>query len=365
MGKENRFSRREFLVRSALTAAEGFLVFNGISNGNKKTKPPIPSSQPVSVPTPVYSSTQETQQVPEKEKEKTFHDILGVHDTPDTRGNINTDLAVQDINTLGAKFLTTLNPQKLTKLESNVTLIARDYSRDNRFKKHRLKNILEIMENNQKAPLLIVPFNEPNLRRETDEEYRSPEDHVKDLLNAADLISGKGGITLITPLSQNAIAYEDDLPVDEFDYFRRMLIELSRHVSASDLLKYAALGVHAYAMHPGEDIRPRLYKLDGIVKEIFGIGLPMYITEGGLYQDRKTNYPPELVKRETRRLIETPIGDRLDIRSYILWLLSNKAQRPADTTQNATFMDDFEAAALRTIFGVTPTYKMLEELAKE
>ena len=261
------------LVGITILGVNTALVLSGIGDGDTRAEPPPNLPYTISLP------RSEVQRDPERERTNTLQSKLGFHDTPFPGGSIYSGPVTKRVIEMGGRSLIALNPRDEIldqAAEKGIAVIARYYSRDNRVNEKELGNLVTRMKKYQETSPIIVPFNEVNLLHEIGGIYRSPEEHIeKDFLPAYKLISSKGGITLLTPLAQNAVVYEDGREVDEFEYLQRMLLTLRKYL-IDDELQSVALGVHAYAMTPGKDIGPRLTEINKITRENLGIDMPVF-----------------------------------------------------------------------------------------
>lgn len=362
----DRRIRKRMLIGTAALGINAVLILGGISHDDTKAEAPVNSSYTMYVPRIEVPFPSE-----EKKETITLQQRLGFHGIPfpDDLPN-NNSLAgrtVEFVKAMGGTSLVVINPGEKTLEKANnngVAVIARYYSSENRFSEEKIGSLVNLMQKYQETFPIIVPFNEVNLSYETENTYRSPEEHIEqDFLPAFKLISNKGGITLLTPLAQNAVAIEDSREVDEFEYFERMLVALRRHLT-DDELQSVGLGLHAYAMHPGDDIRPRLYKINDIAKEVLGIKLPMFLTETGLFQGKNTSHSPELVAEETERIFNEPI--ELDnIVNANVWVVGNGGFRPYDP-KNPQAMEEYDKASVVNSQGeFTKTGLMFKRVAEE
>lgn len=213
--------------------------------------------------------------------------------------------------------------------------------------------------------MIIQTFNEVNLPEYTGEVEVDPKDHiVRDFLPSAEAVIDSGGLVLMTPTAPWA-------PGNEFDFNEIMFRTLAKNVSRSELLKNFGLSVHSYIRFPGDDLWPRTIALYKMATRILGVELPLYITEAGLHQDINSNFPPELVARETVNLLNTPIPGSLQphLKALFLWILGTWAYTPkAYQDKNLpTWRENagFEKAALRKVEGTTETFHQIEKMSQQ
>lgn len=339
MSKKLEMDRRTFNRLTTIGIAKGIVGF--------------PSDSP-------YFDQPEKTTPPEKEP-KTF-DMFGLHDTPNVGGSRDIKVAISDLQTLGAKFLVTLDPSlQLLKdtTAADIAVISRAYLPNNTFDDDYLIRLMRKLKHVTDIPL-VQPFNEVNLLQETGGVVKLPEQHIRsDFLQAADLISLLGGRTLLTPLAQEA-------PVDEYDYLDRMLITLLQNKTPQWIARYIALGVHSYIFTPGENPWQRIQRLDSLVVKNVGTHLPIYVTEAGIHQTQTRQQNDETIGRETVRLLDTPIPLNLPIQSFCFWVLANFAQRPREhQTEASSVLHDFEVATWRGLHGPKQVFKRVQEYAQK
>lgn len=284
---------------------------------------------------------------------QSLYDIYGIHDTPNVGGSFDLTLFEQDIWRLKPRWVTFTSPSsRLLRFSqaANLSVISRIYQKDNYFNAQLIKNEASKAFEFIKDPFL-VPFNEVNLLEETGGISLSPEEHIlKHFLPSVDLISKiaenyqKRAQILITPLAQRA--------PNEEAYFAKMLQSLKPYLNRFNC--DFALGLHAYIFEEDEDPLQYIKDRYSMSQSILGVDLPIFVTEGGLYQTVEKGFSDEIVAKQTCKILKTSILTDLPIKAYILWLLSNYAQRPMEHRNK--ILDDYEQAALRKSTRITEAY---------
>ncbi len=294
--------------------------------------------------------------MPTVEQKKAF-DVFGLVDVPNVGGPINHELAINDLKTLGAKKVVSLDPDRryLEKLiDQRFLVIDRVYLQDNKFNEKALRANLQKFNNLGQRPI-VQPFNEVNLLEETAGFYIEPEKHVKEtFLPAAKEIINERGMALVTPMAQRS-------EIDEEEYFVRMLKQIKESMPAVIIRKDIGVSIHNYTFTPDEDSMYRLKKIGRIVRNCLGMSVPLYVTEAGLYQDSIKSYPSDVVGIDIIRVLNTGLPTDLNIGSYCFWVLANNAQR--ENSDNTLLMQNFEQAALRGADNKTAAYDLIAQYA--
>jgi hypothetical protein len=267
--------------------------------------------------------------------------------------------------TLKAKSLVTLDPsvELLEQLKAiGVQPIIRGFLPANRFWGEEISRTLTKLKEHA-IPIINQPFNEVNLLSNTNESPRSPTDHIsQDFIPAAELIDSYGGLTLLTPLAQRAQTTINNFQYDDTLYFRYQLTALKKQKSVNWIRNRVAIGFHSYTFSPNESPHKRIYAAHQLTKDILGISLPFYVTEGGLFQDTDQVYPEAVVSESTVSLLSSSLPKETKVESFCLWVLANMAQRPADNELTEE-LKDFEVAAWRISPEETrQVYKAVAEL---
>lgn len=269
--------------------------------------------------------------------------VFGLHDTPNIGGSLIPDMTITDVKSVGGKSLVVLDPSEQTlkaAAAGHTPVLSRAYLPDNRFHGDELETMLLRLKRFNPHPV-VQPYNEVNLLAETGNIPVSPEEHMRDFLSAAEIITSRDGMVLLTPLAQKA-------EVDEIAYLQEMLMGLND--MPSWLTDRLGIGIHNYIFGVDEDQWPRVMKIHQIVQGALGRSLPIYITEMGLYQNRHKYFDQLAVAEETVRLIDERIPAGLRIESANFWVLANFAQRPKEH-QKREELHDYELSAWRGLDG--------------
>lgn len=298
--------------------------------------------------------------------EKKIRDILGFHDTPNSGGSINVELALSDILYLGGGRITGINLSEYLLRHSQslgLTVTNRIDLPANHFMASTIGAEAEKVCRYVENPF-FVPFNEVNLLQETGGEEVSPSEHIEaHFVPAVELISrvakkhNKRARVLITPLAQDAPKI---CGFDEEAYFEEMLKCLGPYMAKLDC--DLQLGLHPYILHPGDNPIDYIQRRHNKAREILGVELPIQATEAGLQHTKDSDYSQELIAAETVRILNIPIPAGLPLEGFDLWILANYAQRPAVPRNEE--LDIFEKAAFRAWWGVTLAYQALADLPK-
>jgi hypothetical protein len=288
----------------------------------------------------------------------TVFSIFGMHDTPNIGGSLNPQLAISDIQALGANFILTLEPnndQLALAYKYQVPVLTRLFLPDNRTNIDHIDQVLEGVSKYIPDPV-IIPFNEVNLVSETGGEKISPGGHIKeDFIPSAEQIISWGAIPAITPAAQRA---------DSLSFTGEMLDELKRQKKGTWIKENLVFSLHNYTFYPQQSPILRIQSYDQLVKDRLGFSLPIYITEGGLYQTAENYFSEEEVAYSTLNLLNLTLPTGPKIETYCLWVLANMAQRPAiEDHENQSELDDFEVAAWRVKDRVRLVYQAVSSLA--
>lgn len=300
------------------------------------------------------------------EKEPRVFDIYGLHDCPFLGGSPNSDRALADFKRLKVKRVVSLMPadfilDKTSK--EGIEMIARAYMPENRFKPDILSSLIERLKLYYPNPI-IQPFNEVNLPSQTGWDFRLPESHINDdFIPAAEFISARSGVTILTPPAPNALVEG----ISTFEYLERMMTELLQKKGQTWIVENnITLGLHPYIFRPEADHWEDVIEMDNMVGRLIGKEPPVYITEAGLHQESSTNriFSEEVVAKETARILHSPIPSQLQgrLQAYCFWIYASEAQRTPNIPPGHP---DDELLSWIGVGGDNLVAKAVENLARE
>jgi hypothetical protein len=306
----------------------------------------------------------------------TYFSVFGMHDTPNDGGSQNVQLAIDDLNILRAKYLVALNPSERlieASLRSGIQLINRIYFNDNQFDETKTRLIMKKLSSYLEHPI-VQPFNEVNNKGFTGNISITPEKHANDLIEAAELISSYGGITLITPMDQGFLEQTEGQGLTDYEYLAELAANLNTLRPSDWLKERVAIGSHAYT-HIGDadmdkfdprQLTPtyRIQKIDQIVRRHLGFQPDHYLLETGLWQDSNRPYPPEYYARETIRILDSPVDEDIRLKCACFWVYANHAQRPINHRRDPKQLG-FEYAVWRGVNGPQTIYQKVAEYANK
>lgn len=292
-------------------------------------------------------------------------EIFGWHDTPEPGGSRNIDMAVQDVQELGVRWGTFIDPsERLVErmiFQAKVLPIIRIPQELNRYNRATLKKGLDkvVPYTLQIGVTIIQPYNEVMLKKEVGSVPVLPEDHIRnDFIPAVRQVAGydPNARILLTPLARRSPPVEG---IDEQMFLRRMARELAHF---PDEQKRVDLALHPY-FFPGEDHNKAVWPYAKEMAEIFEAELGrkpnIYFPEAGPYQ-LEQQWEEEVYAREVRKILEEGfIPAELNVKAYNFWLYANdEVQRPRGTR----VPPEFNAAAWRDINGPRKVFKEVAAL---
>jgi hypothetical protein len=340
-------TRRQLLIGSAASAAATFATLMGWE---------VVSTPAQTTPKPTYFS------------------VFGLHDTPNDGGSQNVQLAINDLTTLGARYLVVINPSERlieATLEHGIKLINRIYFNDNVFDESKARLIMRKLSSFLDHPI-VQPFNEVNNSGFTGNIPIAPEQHAVDLIRATELISSYGGTTLITPMDQGFIYNFEGQQLNNYQY-QTQLTSILRSERPLDWFKRkVALGSHAYT-HVGDadmdkfdprQLTPsyRIQKIDQITREELGFQPDHYLLETGPWQDHFSPYSSGYYARETIRILASSIPEDVKLKCACFWVYANHVQRPI-SHQDDPKQFGFEYSVWRGKNGPQPIYQQAIDYA--
>ncbi|GEM_PF-3896403 len=328
-----RLERREFL-RIALAASGGVLV-------NKLLNHP-----PAKALGPDLSAESESFYTPEKEN-LTILDKLGLHSTPIEGGGERPETTIFTAINLGINFIVALTPsEEFLKIASqnDLPVITRWYTKNNILNEKKFRETIKRIKKYQDYNI-VIPFNEVNLLRETGNEERTPKQHAEEYIQALHIGKEEDCIIPITPMSQG----HGPGVIDDYIYLPEMLLELKNRIDLSLFKDNLALCLHRYILRRGDDdFIQGITSIYNSTVDILNMHLPVYVTEAGLYQDRKILYDETIVAAETVKILKLSLPSNIPVETIDLWNFSGFYQRPqdhrVDNEDNPAF--DLEPSAL-------------------
>ncbi len=280
----------------------------------------------------------------------------GFHAAPDRGGGRKVDLQLDDMKNLGATSVTVLLPTEeyLGKaVDARLRVIARLHFNNFGDIAYALDKQLAIHEGIQ-TPIFQVG-------NEIDQEKFggaaiSPERFNREVfLPVVEATRDRGGKLLIPPMAPGS-------PTEDA-YLDRLLKDIKATLPPDVIRESLGLGVHNY-FYPGQDPLGRVRRVYRQATNILG-RLPIYITEAGLNQDGMRSYSDAVIRDETLRYLQMPLGD-LPIEVNNWWLIGNRVFRGVPLPEHVAIFEDFERYAWRKdAEKVTPVYDAVSRVAQD
>lgn len=262
-----------------------------------------------------------------------INEIFGLHGPPVKGGGLNHDQLIDDLNTLNAKWVTLLDPDEDVierVLESGINLITRVPFTDNIYNEDWLVEVMKKLTKFIKKPI-VIPFNEVNLESETGGIPRPPRQHVEEFYSATEVISSYNGLSLITPMSQDALTEIEGKKLSDIEYLNEYTWHLKEKTPRDWAEKKIATASHIYTQvaFPGRDVSPipRIGMINAILLKNLGFIPDHYITEGGIGQNVTWPYGDRYMAQESIKLMDLFMPGHLKVKCYNFWVLANQAQR--------------------------------------
>jgi hypothetical protein len=285
----------------------------------------------------------------------TILQVHGFHSAPDRGGGRSVDLQIDDMTALGARSVVVILPTEeyLGKAaDARLLAIARLHF-NNLDEVRRVTNQQLAIHRSVQTPVFQVG-------NEIDQEpfggkAITPEQFAREVfLPVVVAARDTGGKLLIPPMAPGS-------PTEDA-YLDRLLAAIKETVPPDMIRESLGLAVHNY-FTPGQDPLARVLRIHRQASAILG-PLPLYITEAGLDQDRLHFFPDAVIRDETLRYLQIPVGD-LPIVVNNWWVLGNRVFRGPPLPEHVAVYDDFETSAWRkTINAVTPVYNAVARLAR-
>ena len=279
----------------------------------------------------------------------------GFHAAPDRGGGRKVDLQLDDMKNLGGTSVTVILPTEeyLGKaVDARLRVIARLHFNNFSDISYALDKQLAIHEGIQ-TPIFQVG-------NEIDQEKFggaaiSPERFNREVfLPVVEATRDRGGKILIPPMAPGS-------PTEDA-YLDRLLKDIKATLPPDVIRESLGLGVHNY-VYPGQDPLERVRRIYRQTTNILG-RLPIYITEAGLNQDGMRSYSDAVIRDETLRYVQMPLGD-LPIEVNNWWLIGNRVFRGPPLPEHVTVFEDFERYAWRKDADkITPVYDAVSRLAQ-
>lgn len=294
--------------------------------------------------------------IPGVEEVRTIFHAHGFHAAPDRGGGRRVDLQIADMKTLAATSVTVILPTEeyLQKAVDERLLVATRLHLDNFDDIPRALDTQLGIHRGLQTPIFQVG-------NEIDQEGFAgapipPERFTRDVfLPVVNATRDRGGKILIPPMGPGSPT--------EFGYLDDLLKAISATIPPDVIRESLGLCVHNY-FYQGQNPLDRVRRIYRQTANILG-PLPIYITEAGLFQNRTRFYPDEVIRDETLRYLQMPVGD-LPIKVNNWWVIGNRAFRGPPLPQHATVFEDFETYAWRKERdNTTPTYDAVAHLAQQ
>lgn len=279
----------------------------------------------------------------------------GFHAAPDRGGGRKVDQQLDDMKNLAATSVTAILPTEeyLGKaVDARLRVIARLHFNNFGDILYALDKQLAIHEGIQ-TPIFQVG-------NEIDQEKFggvaiSPERFNREVfLPVVEATRDRGGKCLIPPMAPGS-------PTEDA-YLNRLLKDIKATIPPDVIRESLGLGVHNY-FYPGQDPLERVRSIYQQATNILG-RLPIYITEAGLNQDGMRSYSDAVIRDETLRYVQMPLGD-LPIEVNNWWLIGNRVFRGAPLPEHVAIFEDFERYAWRKDADkITPVYDAVSRLAQ-
>ncbi len=293
--------------------------------------------------------------------------ILGIHDTPEAGGSLYRTVAVSDMNRLGALWALVIQPERpyIDMLsQAGIKIIARMYQPGSR---PSPRHINEILQQFDRLPANIIPYNEVNLSWETENGVYIPADvHIKrDFIPVANQLVAAGHKVGLTPLSPNLSHFN----IAPQEYYEDMLKTLVAEKGPAWVRTNIFVALHFYPIDDNLDQEwQRLEKIHKFNQSQTGnAGLPIHITETCFFTSDGAPSTQGIAALKNIEMLQKGMPD-LPIESFCLWVLSNLSQRPPAARQNASHITEFERSVLRrdrTPEGETELFRLLAQIKSE
>lgn len=330
-GRDRRLSRRAF-VSGSLAVTAGALF------GRTGAASPSPKALPSLFETKIILQTH------------------GFHAAPDRGGGRRIDLQIDDMRTLGATSVTVILPTEEyvgKAVDARLLVITRLHF-NNGDEIAPVTNRQLGMHTGLQTPIFQVG-------NEIDQEPFggapiSPERFARDvLLPVVKATRDHGGKILIPPMGPGSPT--------ETAYLDQLLKNIKATIPPDVIRESLGLCIHNY-FYKGQNPLDRVRRIYQQATNILG-PLPIYIGEAGLNQDRTRFYPDEVIRDETLRYLQMPLGD-LPIKVNNWWVIGNRAFRGPPLPEHVAVYDDFETNAWRKDGDKrTPVYDAVANLAQQ
>ena len=266
---------------------------------------------------------------PAAEATKTIVHTHGFHAAPDRGGGQRIDLQIADMQTLAATSVTVILPTEEyvgKAVDARLLLMTRLHFDNFDTIASVTRDQLAIHSGLQR-PIFQVG-------NEIDQEQFgginiSPERFTLEVfLPVVKATRDTGGKILIPPMGPGSPT--------EFAYLDQLLKQIKATLPADVIRESLGLGIHNY-FYQGQNPLDRVRKIYQQTTNILG-PLPIYIGEAGLNQNRTRFYSDAVIRDETLRYEQMPLGD-LPIMMNNWWVIGNRAFRGPPLPEHATIFD--------------------------
>lgn len=287
---------------------------------------------------------------------KTVFQAHGFHAAPDRGGGQRIDLQIDDMKTLAATSVTVVLPTEeyAGKAVDARLLLATRLHFDNFDEIARVLDRQLAIHKGLQTPIFQVG-------NEIDQEkfagiHISPERFTREVfLPVVKATRDSGGKILIPPMGPGSPT--------EFGYLDQLLKEIKTTVPPDIIRESLGVCIHNY-FYQGQDPLERVRRIYQQTVKVLG-PLPVYIMEAGLYQTRTRFYPDAVIRDETLRYAQMPLGD-LPIVVNNWWVIGNRAFRGPPLPEHVTIFEDFETSAWRKAPDkIAPVYDAVSHLAQQ
>ncbi|MHB8644266.1 MAG: hypothetical protein ACYDAR_00595 [Thermomicrobiales bacterium] len=287
---------------------------------------------------------------------KTIFQTHGFHAAPDRGGGLRVDLQIADMKTLAATSVTVILPTEeyMEKAVDERLLVITRLHFDNVDAISRVVERQLAIHKGLQRPLFQVG-------NEIDQEgfggaQISPERFTRDVfLPVVNATRDRGGKILIPPMGPGSPT--------EFGYLDNLLKAINATIPRDVIRESLGVCVHNY-FYQGQNPLDRVRRIYQQTANILG-PMPIYITEAGLFQNRTRFYADAVIRDETLRYLQMPLGD-LPITVNNWWVIGNRAFRGPPLPEHVTVFEDFETYAWRKDGDkTTPVYDAVAHLAQE
>lgn len=280
----------------------------------------------------------------------------GFHAAPDRGGGQKVDLQIDDMKNLAATSVTVILPTEeyvVKAVDAKLLVISRLHFNNFGDILYVIDEQLAIHEGVQ-TPIFQVG-NEIDQEKFGGKEI-SPEQFNRDVfLPVVKATRDHGGKILIPPMGPGS-------PTEDA-YLDRLLKDIKATIPRDVIEESLGVSVHNY-FYQGQDPLERVRRIYQQTTNILG-QLPIYITEAGLNQDRTRFYSDAVIRDETLRYLQIPLGD-LPIEVNNWWVLGNRVFRGPPLPDHVAVFEDFETYAWRKEPGkTTPVYDAVSNLARQ